>query len=161
MGAQDISNTLWAYATLQWHPGQELMQGAARQATLLMPRFKPQEVANTLWSYATLSCHPGTVLLDTVAAHMTERIQHFRPQVHTPKHAAAAQWDVNPTKLLRAAVYYRELLRKHSMLAQMLCMLLSAHALSSPAHCAHQQPFCRLHHGHPGIKPDESCTHTW
>lgn len=72
---------MWAYATLRHYPGQELMNGAARQAALLMQRFKPQEIANTLWSYATLGHDPGNALLDAIAVQMTERIQHFRPQV--------------------------------------------------------------------------------
>ena len=79
---QDISNTMWAYATLRHYPSQALMNGSARQAALLMQRFKPQEIANTLWSYAMLGHDPGSALLDAVAMQMTERIQHFRPQVH-------------------------------------------------------------------------------
>lgn len=78
---QDISNTLWAYATLRHYPGAELLEGAARQAVLTIHRFKPQEVANTLWSYATLGHDPNNLLLDAMAAQMAQRILHFRPQV--------------------------------------------------------------------------------
>ena len=78
---QDISNTLWAYATLRHYPGAELLDSAARQAVFTIHRFKPQEVANTLWSYATLGHDPKILLLDAMAAHMAQRILHFRPQV--------------------------------------------------------------------------------
>ena len=78
---QDISNTLWAYATLRHYPGAELLDGAARQAVSTIYRFKPQEVANTLWSYATLGHDPKNLLLDAMAAQMAQRILHFRPQV--------------------------------------------------------------------------------
>ena len=78
---QDISNTLWAYATLRHYPGAELLDGAARQAVFTIQRFKPQEVANTLWAYATLGHDPKNLLLDAMAAQMAQRILHFRPQV--------------------------------------------------------------------------------
>lgn len=81
MPVQDLSNATWAFASLRHYPGTELMNGTARQAEMLMQRFKPQEVANLLWSYATLSADPGRTLLDAIASQMTERIQHFRPQV--------------------------------------------------------------------------------
>lgn len=78
---QDISNTLWAYATLRHYPGADLMNGAAQQAVFTIHRFKPQEVANTLWSYATLGHDPNNLLLDAMAGQMAQNIQHFRPQV--------------------------------------------------------------------------------
>lgn len=79
--AQDISNTLWAYATLRHYPGAELLDGAAKQAVITIQRFKPQEVANTLWSYATLGHDPNNLLLDAMAGQMAHTILHFRPQV--------------------------------------------------------------------------------
>ena len=78
---QDISNTLWAYATLRHYPGAELLNGAAQQAIFTIHRFKPQEVANTLWSYATLGHDPNNLLLDAMAGQMAHSILHFRPQV--------------------------------------------------------------------------------
>ena len=85
LATQDISNTLWAFATLRHFPGAELMNGAARQAILTMQRFKPQEIANTLWSFATLGHDPDTQLLDAMAIQMVARIQQFRPQVLSPR----------------------------------------------------------------------------
>jgi hypothetical protein len=66
---QDISNSLWAYATLRRHPGDPLLDAAAARAVAVAARFKPQEVANTLWSYAALGHDPGPALLDALAAH--------------------------------------------------------------------------------------------
>jgi hypothetical protein len=40
----DISNALWAFASLRYHPGAALLDGAAKQAVYSMNRFKPQEV---------------------------------------------------------------------------------------------------------------------
>ncbi len=79
---QDISNTLWAFAALRHHPGQELMSRAATQAILTIQRFKPQELANTLWSFAMLEHDPSTQLLDAMAIQIIAKIQGFRPQVN-------------------------------------------------------------------------------
>lgn len=93
---QDISNTLWAYATLRHYPGSELLDGAAKQAVSTIQRFKPQEVANTLWSYATLGHDPQNLLLDAMAGQMAERIQHFRPQAISNSLWAYAKLGYNP-----------------------------------------------------------------
>jgi hypothetical protein len=39
---QDLSNSIWAYASLRWNPGEELLNGAALHAVHCMPSFKPQ-----------------------------------------------------------------------------------------------------------------------
>ena len=83
---QDISNTLWAFAALKHHPGQDLMSRAATQAILTIQRFKPQELANTLWSFATLEHDPSTQLLDAMAIQIIAKIQGFRPQAGYRSH---------------------------------------------------------------------------
>ena len=46
---QDISNALWAFATMRHHCGNALLSGCAAVSARIMARFKPQEIANTLW----------------------------------------------------------------------------------------------------------------
>lgn len=94
-GTQDISNTLWALATLRHHPGKELMAAAARQAVLTAQQFKPQEVANTLWSFAILGHHPSPQMLDAMAMQLVTRIQLTRPQVRNPP-CSCGFWEAWP-----------------------------------------------------------------
>ena len=46
---QDISNALWAFATMRHNCGDMLLNGCAAVSARIMARFKPQEIANTLW----------------------------------------------------------------------------------------------------------------
>jgi hypothetical protein len=57
--AQDIANTLWAYATMGTKPGERLMGELERRAEAISGDFKSQNVANTLWAYATMGTKPG------------------------------------------------------------------------------------------------------
>ena len=92
LSSQDLSNTLWAFATLRHYPGAELLDGCARQAALSKACFKPQEVANLLWSFATLGHDPGEGLLVAMALQMVAQMQHFRPQVRACPLHPVAQW---------------------------------------------------------------------
>ena len=49
---QDISNALWAFATMRHNCGDMLLNGCAAVSARIMARFKPQEIANTLWCAA-------------------------------------------------------------------------------------------------------------
>ncbi len=51
--AQEVANTLWAYATMGWEPGAGLMRDLEGRAEALAGTFNTQDVANTLWEYAT------------------------------------------------------------------------------------------------------------
>jgi hypothetical protein len=48
--AQDVANTLWAYATIGRAPGSVLMRELEGRAEAVAGTFKAQEVANSLWS---------------------------------------------------------------------------------------------------------------
>ena len=39
---QDLSNSIWAFTSLRWNPGEELLSGVAQHAVHCMSRFKPQ-----------------------------------------------------------------------------------------------------------------------
>jgi hypothetical protein len=53
--AQNVANTLWAYATMGREPGAGVMRGLEGRAEALADTFKAQDVANTLWAYATMA----------------------------------------------------------------------------------------------------------
>jgi len=48
--AQDVANTLWAYATMGRGPGAGLMRELEGRAEALAGTFNAQDVANTLWA---------------------------------------------------------------------------------------------------------------
>ena len=52
--AQNVANTLWAYATMGREPGAGLMRVLEVRAEALAGTFIAQNVANTLWAYATM-----------------------------------------------------------------------------------------------------------
>ena len=81
---QDISNTFWAFATLRYNPGKELLDAASPLVFAMADRFKPQEIANLLWSYAALGHTPDAHVLDSMAAQVVAGIRLFRPQVLPP-----------------------------------------------------------------------------
>jgi hypothetical protein len=60
--AQDVANTLWAYATMGRKPGAGLMRVEGR-AEALAGTFNAQNVANTLWAYAKLGREHGEGLV--------------------------------------------------------------------------------------------------
>lgn len=74
---QTVSNQLWSYATLRFHPGDELMDSFAALVTNHIRSFKPQELSNILWSYATLSHYPGDDFLRLVRTLLSSRIYTF------------------------------------------------------------------------------------
>ena len=61
--AQDLANTLWAYATMKGQPGKGLMRALEGRAEAVAGTFNAQNVANTLWAYATLGREPGAGLM--------------------------------------------------------------------------------------------------
>ena len=61
--AQDVANTLWAYATMGREPGAGMMRVLEGRAEALAGTFKAQEVANTLWAYATMGRAPGAGMM--------------------------------------------------------------------------------------------------
>jgi hypothetical protein len=57
--AQEVANTLWAYATMGREPGAGVMRELEGRAEALAGTFNAQEVANTLWAYATMGRVPA------------------------------------------------------------------------------------------------------
>jgi hypothetical protein len=63
LNAQDVVNTLWAYATMGRAPGAGLMGELDGRAEALAGTFNAQNVANTLWAYATMGQSSGAGLM--------------------------------------------------------------------------------------------------
>jgi len=53
--AQDVANTLWAYATMGRERGAGLMRGLEGRAEAVAGSFNTQNVANTLWAVCVLA----------------------------------------------------------------------------------------------------------
>ena len=72
MNAQDVTNTLWAYATMGRAPSAGVMRGLEGRAEAVAPTMKAQEVANTLWAacvFSALCAGEETILwVHTVAS---------------------------------------------------------------------------------------------
>lgn len=62
--SQNISNTLWAFASLNHHPGPMLLKVLQRELVHKLRQFTPQGIENVLWAFATLGHHPGEFLLE-------------------------------------------------------------------------------------------------
>ena len=56
---QTVSNQLWAFGTLRWHPGDAHLDALARTVAKYVRHFKPQELTNVVWAYAALAHYPG------------------------------------------------------------------------------------------------------
>jgi hypothetical protein len=61
--AQNVANTLWAYATMGREPGAGLMRALEGRAEAVAGTFEAQVVANTLWAYATMGREPGAGMM--------------------------------------------------------------------------------------------------
>lgn len=57
--SQNMSNTLWAFASLNHHPGPMLLKVLQRELVHKLPHFTSQGIENVLWAFATLGHHPG------------------------------------------------------------------------------------------------------
>lgn len=56
---KELSNTLWALATLGHRPTKEWMQQLLASCSARLADFQPQEMTNVAWSLAQLNYHPG------------------------------------------------------------------------------------------------------
>jgi hypothetical protein len=61
--AQEVANTLWAYATMGREPGAWVMRGLEGRAEALAGTMNAQDVSTTLWAYATMGWKPWAGLM--------------------------------------------------------------------------------------------------
>jgi len=52
--AQNIANTLWAFATLQILPSGLLLAGLKMRSVVLVDTFIPLDISSTLWAFAKM-----------------------------------------------------------------------------------------------------------
>jgi len=78
--AQDVANTLWAYATMGCQPGAGLMRELEGRAEAIADTFKSQDVANTLWAYATMGQEPGARLISELEGRVQALAGTFKAQ---------------------------------------------------------------------------------
>ncbi|KAJ1487970.1 hypothetical protein T484DRAFT_1940176 [Baffinella frigidus] len=78
--SHDISNVLWALATMGIKPGPGLLEAMQRRATATENDFKPQGVANVLWALATMGITADARLLEAMQGRATATAGDFKPQ---------------------------------------------------------------------------------
>ncbi|KAK9840626.1 hypothetical protein WJX81_005387 [Elliptochloris bilobata] len=78
--AQAISNTLWAFATLAYHPEGDLLDRLAHHAASIVRTFRPQATSNSLWAFAKLAYVPCLLFLTTSASQMQTDLSRCVPQ---------------------------------------------------------------------------------
>ena len=80
MISQDVSNLVWAYATLGRMPGEETWVALEGAALRVAPDMVYQAVSNTLWAYATLGKMPGKKAWEALEAAALRVAPDMRPQ---------------------------------------------------------------------------------
>lgn len=77
---QQLANILWAFGTLEFRPGADLLERMASAAQTRSGGFNPQNLSNTLWAFAKLEHNPGKALLDEFARRIQGALTQFTPQ---------------------------------------------------------------------------------
>ncbi|KAK9814919.1 hypothetical protein WJX73_002051 [Symbiochloris irregularis] len=78
--AQAISNTLWAFATLNYYPDEETLSRLASHAQTIIQTFRPQATSNTLWAFAKLGFGDCEGFLVAAAQQMLNDLPRSVPQ---------------------------------------------------------------------------------
>ena len=58
-----MATIVHGFATMDHHPGDEVLAACAAQAAQRIKQANPLDLANTLWGFAKLRFHPGHKLL--------------------------------------------------------------------------------------------------
>ena len=56
---QNLANFLWAFATMDVMPPENMLLAALERFGKLLSTYNPQGIANTLWALAALGYFPG------------------------------------------------------------------------------------------------------
>lgn len=103
--AQQLANIIWAFATLDFLPIPQFLEGLAEEAITKRSGFNPQNVANMLWAYAKLDYEPRCPLLTTLAEEAAAKLHDFNSQNVSNMLWAFAKFVFIPSRqLLDAAV---------------------------------------------------------
>ena len=61
--SQQVSNTMWGYATMGKTPGERGMRQLERRVEAISGEFNSQEVSIKLWAYAKMGTKPGELVM--------------------------------------------------------------------------------------------------
>ena len=74
-----LSSIAWAWAALNFYPGQKLLDSLIQAALHQLSAFQPQELADLFWAMASLRHTPGSSGLDQMVSNVLQRSKTFRP----------------------------------------------------------------------------------
>lgn len=117
---QDISNTLWALATLNITPSAELAQCFLTATQLCFDSFKPQEVSNTFWALATLLITPDAAWYHEMLCKASKHIHGYQP-----RHVVTVLWACAKLRMQPPAIWTSSCLRAIAPRLQDCCMQVS------------------------------------
>ena len=123
---QEIANIMWAYAKLEFDPGQSLCAAAAHRLLRVVHRATPQNLANLLWAYAKLAQSPGDECMQALTSRLQQQAQNADPQVVANTLWACAEVAWAPSDAFMEAMFARMLQVMPTASAQALANLLSA-----------------------------------
>lgn len=102
---QELSNFLWAMATMGFYPGTGTVDAVTRAAATACGRMKPQELANTVWAWATMRHFPGVAAMEHLLGCAEAQLDRFKSQELGMLGWAAAKLGYMPAAtLVRAAL---------------------------------------------------------
>lgn len=113
LGAQSLSNMLYAYALLNHHPGTQLLSAIAKGVQWQLRDFSPQGLSNTVWSLAKLGTELNqdiAQLLEAISGEAVSQLRDVRarakfiPQNLSNMLYGFAQLGVQPSPVLLEAV---------------------------------------------------------
>ncbi|GIL86542.1 hypothetical protein Vretimale_11596 [Volvox reticuliferus] len=95
---QDVSQTLWAVATLDCAPlPRGFLPGLLSAAKPRLSIFGPQALSNTLWALSRLRCQPPSDWLNATCAVSTRQLSTFNAQALATTVAALAHMEYTPS----------------------------------------------------------------
>jgi len=77
---QAMTNSLWALAVLEYHPGFTFLRTFEWNMLKKMESFSAQNLANFMWACGSLGYRPNPRLLHAVAADVLKKLPHFTSQ---------------------------------------------------------------------------------
>lgn len=103
---QNLSNSVWAFATLGVDPGHPFLEAVERASVARLHEFSPQNVANALWAFAKLQA-PAPRLFAAAAEHLPRVAHATSPQCLANSLWAFAAAGVDPGEHCAAALSAR------------------------------------------------------
>jgi hypothetical protein len=109
---QNVSNTLWAVATMQQQVPPKQLQQLLQRFQQLLPQAKPQAVSNTLWAVATMQQQVPPGQLQQLLQHFQNVLPQAKPQAVSNTLLACAKLQFMPLQLLSALEQQPQQLQK-------------------------------------------------